>query len=46
MLLSKYMVPVNKKLRFMNEQEGSGLLSSLETEKPVSKIPLVVFLSF
>ena len=46
MLLSKYMVPVNKKLRFMNKQEASGLLSSLETEEPVSKIPLVVFLSF
>ena len=46
MLLSKYMVPVSKKLRFMNEQEASGLISSLETEKPMSKIPLVVFLLF
>ena len=30
-----------KKLRFIKEQEASGLLSSLGIKTPLSKIPLV-----
>ena len=31
----------NKKSRFINENEGSGLLSSLGIRTPLSKIPLL-----
>ena len=31
---------IAKKTRFIKEQEGSGLLSSLETKKPLSQISL------
>ena len=31
----------NKKSRFINKNEGSGLLSSLGIRKPLSKIPLL-----
>ena len=41
MLLSKCAVCDSKKLRFIKEQDASGLLSSLGIEKSLSKIPLV-----
>ena len=41
MLLSKYVVCDSKKLKFIKEQEASGLLSSLGIKTPLSKIPLV-----
>ena len=40
-LLPKYALCDSKKSKFMKEQEASGLLSSLRTKKPLSKIPLV-----
>ena len=40
-LLSKCAVYDSKKLKFIKEQEASGLLSSLGTKTPLSKIPLV-----
>ena len=41
MLLSKCAVCDSKKFKFINEQEASGLLSSLGIITPLSKIPLV-----
>ena len=41
MLLSKGAVCDSKKLRFIKEQEASGLLSSLGIKKHLSKILLV-----
>ena len=46
MLLSKCAVCDSKKSKFMKQQEASGLLSSLGTKTPLSKIPLVVPLLF
>ena len=41
MLLSKCALCDSKKSKFVKEQEASGLLSSLGTKAPLSKIPLV-----
>ena len=41
MLLSKCAVCGRKKLKFIKQQEASGLLSSLGIKTPLSKIPLV-----
>ena len=41
MLSSKCATCNSKKLKFFKEQEASGLLSSLGTKTPLSKIPLV-----
>ena len=41
MLLSKSAVCNGKKLRFIKEQEASGLLSMLEIKTPLKKIPLL-----
>ena len=41
MLISKCTVCESKKSKFIKLQEASGLLSSLRTKKPLSKIPLV-----
>ena len=41
MLLSKCAVCDSKKLKFIKQQEASGLLSSLGIKTPLSKIPLV-----
>ena len=41
MLISKCTVCESKKSKFITLQEASGLLSSLGTKKPLSKIPLV-----
>ena len=41
MLLSKCQVCDSQKLKFITEQESSGLFSSLEIKTPLSKIPLV-----
>ena len=41
MLLSKCAVCYSKKLKFIKEQEASGLLSSLRIKIPLSKIPLL-----
>ena len=41
MLLSKCEVCDSKKSKFMEEQEASGLLSTLGIETPLSKVPLV-----
>ena len=41
MLLSKCAVCDSKKLKFIKEQEASGLSSSLGIKTPLSKIPLV-----
>ena len=46
MLLSKCAVCNSKKSKFIKQQEASGLLSSLGTKTPLSKIPLVVPLLF
>ena len=40
-LLSKYAVCDSKKLKFIKQQEASGLLSSLRIKTLLSKIPLV-----
>ena len=40
-ILSKFSVCDTKKLRFIKEQEASGLLSSLGIDIPFSKIPLL-----
>ena len=40
-ILSKYVVCDNKKLKFIKEQEASGLLSSLGIKTPLNKIPLL-----
>ena len=41
MLLSKCAVCDSKKLKFIKQQETSGLLSSLGIKTPLRKIPLV-----
>ena len=41
MLLSKYAVCGSKRLKFIEEQEASRLLSSLQIKTPLRKIPLV-----
>ena len=41
MLLSKCTVCDSEKLKFIKKQEASGLLGSLGTNTPLSKIPLV-----
>ena len=41
MLLSNCVVSDSKKSKFIIQQEGSGLLSSLGIKTPLSKIPLV-----
>ena len=41
MLLSKYVVCDSKKLKFIKEQEASGLLSCLEINTPLNKNPLL-----
>ena len=41
MILSKCSVSDSKKSRFINEQEASGLLSSLEIKAPSSRIVLI-----
>ena len=41
MLLSKCAVYDRKKSKFIKQQEGSGLLSSLGIKAPLRKIPLV-----
>ena len=46
MLLSKCEVCNSKQLKFIKEQEVSGLLSSLEINPPLSKIPLLCPLLF
>ena len=46
MLLSKCAVCDSKKSKFIKQLEASGLLSSLGTKTPLSKIPLVGLLLF
>ena len=46
MLLSKCTVCDSKKSKFIKEQEGSGLLSSLGIKTPLSKVLLVGLLLF
>ena len=46
MLLSKFALRDSKKLKFIKEQESSGLLSSLGIKAPLRKIPLVGHLLF
>ena len=41
MLLSKCVLCDSKKLKFIKQQEASGLLSSSRIKAPLSKIPLV-----
>ena len=41
MLFLKCVICGSKKLRFIKEQEASGLLSSLGLKTPLSKIPLL-----
>ena len=41
MLLSKCEVCDSKKSKFIEEQEASGLLSSLEIKAPLNEIPLL-----
>ena len=45
-LLRKCEVCNSKKAKFFNEQEASGLLSSLGIDKPLNKIPLLGLLLF
>ena len=46
MLLSKCVVWDSKKLKFIKKQEASRLLSSLGTNTPLNKIPLLGLLLF
>ena len=46
MLLLKYHVFNNKKLRFLKQKEASGLLSSLWIKGPVSKILAISDISY
>ena len=46
MLLSKYEVYDNKKLKFIEEQKATGLLSSLGIKTLLNKIPLLGHLLF
>ena len=39
MVLSKCAICDSKKLRFIKNQEGKGLLSNLDIETPLSKVP-------
>ena len=41
MLLSKCVVCVSKKSKFIEEEEASGLLSNLGTKTPLNKTPLL-----
>ena len=41
MLLPKRVVCNSKKLKFLKEQDGRGLLSCLEVRTPLSQIPLL-----
>ena len=41
MLLSKHVVCDSKKLKFIKQQEASGLVSSLGIKIPLNKIPLL-----
>ena len=46
MLLSKCAICNNKKSRFIKNQESKGLLSNLDIRTPLSKVPLLVFVSW
>ena len=46
MVLSKFEVYNSKKLKFIKQQEASGLLSSLGIRTPLNKIPLLGSLLF
>ena len=46
MLLSKCEVRGSKKLRFIKEQDTSGLLSNLRIKTPLSKIPILGHILF
>ena len=46
MLLSKCVVCINKKSRFMKEQEAKGILSSLGPQTPLNKVLLLDNLLF
>ena len=46
MLLAKCVVCGSKKLKFIKEQEASGLLSSSEINTPLNKIPVLGHLLF
>ena len=46
MVLSKCEVYKSKKLKFIKQQEASGLLSSLGIRTPLNKIPLLGSLLF
>ena len=46
MLLSKCAICNNKKSRFIKNQEAKGLLSNLDIRTPLSKVPLLVFISW
>ena len=41
MILSKCAICKNKKSKFINKQEASGLLSKLGIKTPLSKIPIL-----
>ena len=41
MFLSKCAVRDSKRLRFINENEAKGLLSTLDIKAPLNKIPLL-----
>ena len=41
MILSKCAICNNKKSRFINKQEGKGLLSKLGIKTPLGKIPIL-----
>ena len=41
MILSKCAICGSKKSKFINKQEGSGLLSKLGIKTPLSKIPIL-----
>ena len=41
MILSRYEICINKKSKFVKNQEASGLLSKLGIKTPLSKTPLL-----
>ena len=41
MILSKYAICGSKKSKFIKNQEGKGILSTLGLKTPLSKIPLL-----
>ena len=41
MILSKYAICNSKKSKFINQQEGKGLLHKLGIKTPLSKIPIL-----